>query len=176
MPMVPKVFSSLSIGTTNNVRMPPSSTPATASGSPSIYAWYACKSLTCTAWPVVITRLIALCGLGLGDSRRQYSSSGAGTPTWNIKLGKPSTTCVKVPNFASHIRVARHQFCTDRASVCRAKRKFGVQKQMFGSVTQVKRGVSQQIIGMNPQDRTFTRHLNSPRRETVDDPAPIIIN
>src|SRR5262245_65653359 len=40
---------------------------------------------------------------------------------------------------------------------------------MFGSVTQVKRGVSQQIIGMNPQDRTFTRHLNSPRRETVDD-------
>src|SRR5262245_4182641 len=31
----------------------------------------------------------------------------------------------------------RHQFCTDRASVCRAKRKFGVQKLMFGSVTQV---------------------------------------
>jgi hypothetical protein len=31
------------------------------------------------------------------------------------------------------------------------------------------RGPSQQIVGRNPQDETFTPHLNRPQRETVDD-------
>ena len=46
----------------------------------------------------------------------------------------------------------QHLIMHRSGKVYRAKESFGVQTQIFGSVRQVERGVSQQIIGMNPQD------------------------
>jgi hypothetical protein len=56
---------------------------------------------------------------------------------------------------------------------------FGVALSFFGvSLWRVRgrhlvdaqnQGIGQQIIGSNPQDQTFTPHLNSPLMETVDD-------